>query len=272
MRHHLQSFPFDQSSPFDQAGMNTFMEQFGTVAATLVVPANRSHPFYPVDLRVPGYIATSTPTAVLLTIFFGGLLMLITTTRYFLRGLKPQLSNGDTWTATWFVICGFIHSLLEGYFSWHSLQMGGRTDLFGQLWKEYSLSDSRYMTQDSFVVCMETVTAVLWGPLSFLCAYMIVTDHTARHSVQLTVSFGQLYGLVLYFATCTFEELVHGVVLSHPAPIYFWAYYITCNAFWLFIPGWLIYQSLSEVQAAFAYKAQFNAVARQQMRKEAATL
>lgn len=33
-------------------------------------------------------------------------------------------------------------------------------DLFGQMWKEYSWSDSRYLTSDAFVLCMETVTAV----------------------------------------------------------------------------------------------------------------
>lgn len=33
-------------------------------------------------------------------------------------------------------------------------------DLFGQLWKEYAMSDSRYLTSDPFVLCMETVTAV----------------------------------------------------------------------------------------------------------------
>lgn len=38
--------------------------------------------------------------------------------------------------------------------------MGGMQDLFGQLWKEYSLSDSRYLTSDPFVLCMETITAV----------------------------------------------------------------------------------------------------------------
>lgn len=32
--------------------------------------------------------------------------------------------------------------------------------MFGQLWKEYALSDSRYLTQDPFVLCMESITAV----------------------------------------------------------------------------------------------------------------
>lgn len=32
--------------------------------------------------------------------------------------------------------------------------------LFAQLWKEYTLSDSRYLTLDVFTVCVETITAV----------------------------------------------------------------------------------------------------------------
>jgi cholestenol delta-isomerase len=33
-------------------------------------------------------------------------------------------------------------------------------DFFGQLWKEYALSDSRYMTSDPLVLCMESWTVV----------------------------------------------------------------------------------------------------------------
>lgn len=47
-----------------------------------------------------------------------------------------------------------------GYFSLNHFQMGPAQDLFGQLWKEYALSDSRYLTSDPFTLCMETVTAV----------------------------------------------------------------------------------------------------------------
>lgn len=55
---------------------------------------------------------------------------------------------------------GCIHLFFEGYFAYNFRRMGGMQDLFGQLWKEYSLSDSRYLTQDAFVLCMETITAV----------------------------------------------------------------------------------------------------------------
>lgn len=125
-------------------------------------------------------------------------------------------------------------------------------DLFGQLWKEYSLSDSRYMTQDAFVVCMETITAVFWGPLSFACVYCIIADSPMRHPLQLMISLGQLYGDVLYYATCTFQELVYNVVYCRPEQMYFWAYYFFCNAFWIVIPLMLIVQSVRETSNAFA--------------------
>ncbi len=38
-------------------------------------------------------------------------------------------------------------------------------------------SDRRYLTRDSFVVCMETITAFFWGPLSF-------SDQLAYHQGQ----------------------------------------------------------------------------------------
>ena len=50
--------------------------------------------------------------------------------------------------------------------------MGSRQDIIGQLWKEYALSDSRYMTADTLVLCMETITVVSsrFVPASFGCA------------------------------------------------------------------------------------------------------
>jgi cholestenol Delta-isomerase len=130
--------------------------------------------------------------------------------------------------------------------------MAGRTDIFGQLWKEYSLSDSRYLTQDPFVVCMETVTAFLWGPLSFICAWCIVKDHPLRHPLQIIISLGQLYGDILYYATCSFNEIIYQIVYCRPESIYFWAYYFLCNFFWIVIPGGLILSSIGHISHAFS--------------------
>ena len=130
--------------------------------------------------------------------------------------------------------------------------MGGDAGLMGQMWKEYSLSDSRYLTSDTFVVCMEAITAVLWGPLSLLCAYFIATDHPARYPFQAIVSLGQLYGDVLYYATCAFEEAFRHAVYSRPDPAYFWGYYVFLNSFWIVIPLVLLFQSVRETTRAFS--------------------
>lgn len=141
--------------------------------------------------------------------------------------------------------------MLQGYFAINHLTLASHSTLLGEMWKEYSLSDSRYLTSDSFVVCMESITALFWGPLSMLCAHFIVTNHPARHQLQTIVSLGQLYGVVLYYATCYFDEVVRDTSYSVPDPVYFWGYYVVMNSFWAVVPAVLIYQSTRASIRAF---------------------
>lgn len=121
------------------------------------------------------------------------------------------------------------------------------------MWKEYALSDSRYLTSDTFTVCMEAVTAVLWGPLSLLAAYLIAANHPARHPLQALISSGQLYGDVLYFSTSFFDKAFRQTAYSRPEPFYFYGYFIFLNAIWLVIPGILLAQSTRATTKAFAF-------------------
>lgn len=103
-------------------------------------------------------------------------------------------------------------------------RMGSRMDLFGQLWKEYALSDSRYMHSDPFVLCMETWTAVgilKSPPLHLLTASdnlgaIIILDSCAYHqglSLQTrkqAISFSS--GLPLVLGTNSF--------IGHPSPCF----------------------------------------------------
>ncbi|KAL8966003.1 MAG: hypothetical protein Q9183_003574 [Haloplaca sp. 2 TL-2023] len=99
-------------------------------------------------------------------------------------------------------------------------------DFFGQLWKEYSWSDSRYLTSDPFVLCMETVTAAL-------------------------VSIGQIYGDILYYATSMFDHYYKGITYCRPEAYYFWGYYGFMNFIWIVIPGYLLYESFKATAQAF---------------------
>lgn len=130
--------------------------------------------------------------------------------------------------------------------------MPGMQDVFGQLWKEYSLSDSRYLTQDSFLVPMESVTAFLWGPLSYFIAYGVVTSHPLRHPLTIIVAGGQIYGDILYFATSHFEMLVDKREFCRPENFYYFMYYVFFNAIWIVIPGYLLVSSVRATSAAFA--------------------
>lgn len=133
--------------------------------------------------------------------------------------------------------------------------------LFAQLWKEYALSDSRYLTSDVFTVCVETITTVrftfsspfthlfqcqwliqmynfqfVWGPLSLLTVLYIRTNHPSRHVFQIIVCVAHLYGVALYYATNWAEQRFHGVSYSRPEFLYFWVYYVGFNAPWAIVP------------------------------------
>jgi hypothetical protein len=123
------------------------------------------HPYYPVEAQIAGFIANKWNTLELVSMFAAGCAVIFGITFGLVKRIRPTLSNGDLATIMWFVLCGCIHSFFEGYFAYNFRTMGSMQDLFGQLWKEYSLSDSRYLTQDAFVLCMETVTAVSSTPL-----------------------------------------------------------------------------------------------------------
>jgi cholestenol delta-isomerase len=115
--------------------------------------------------------------------------------------------------------------------------MAGHQHLFGQLWKEYALSDSRYLTSDAFTVCMEAITAIFWGPLCYIVAVCIAKSHPLRYPLQLIVSLGHIYGDVLYYATAMFDHYYRNVQYCRPEPYYFWFYYFFMNFIWIVIPG-----------------------------------
>ncbi|KAF6032414.1 EBP [Bugula neritina] len=122
-------------------------------------------------------------------------------------------------------------------------------DFLSQLWKEYALGDSRYMTKDSFTVCMESITAFVEGPLCFFTVWCFVKQYSCRYLCQLCVSLGQFYGCVLYFLTAWMEDFKHGPMYH---PLYFWFYFVFMNVIWIVIPLLLIidsWRSLSDVQS-----------------------
>ncbi|KAK6850509.1 3-beta-hydroxysteroid-Delta(8)-Delta(7)-isomerase [Apiospora arundinis] len=215
------------------------------------------HPFYPLGIALPGYIANEMSTIQILCIFAATCGSVMLPTLLAINRKRPDLPKRELSTAMWFVLCGCIHLILEGYFAFNAVATSRH--VLAQMWKEYSLSDSRYLTRDAFVVTMETVTAVCWGPLSFVCAWCIVADHPARHVLQAVISLGQIYGDVLYYGTCTLEYVVRALEFSRPEPYYFYGYYVFLNAIWIVIPSMLLWSSCKKTARAFARVQQLEA-------------
>ncbi|KAF9436035.1 hypothetical protein BGZ76_004971 [Entomortierella beljakovae] len=206
-----------------------------------------SHPYYPINLVLDHYVPNTYTMMDTLTVLFGsfgaitvGALAIGYTRRHStIRGIGNQL------TFLWFVMCGFIHLFLEGYFGIYHKTLAGDQSPFGQVWKEYSLSDSRYLSSDSFVLIMERITAFAWGPLAFYTAYAMYNRTPSRYICQIVLSLGQLYGCTLYYLTTMVEGSPH----CDPHPYYYYFYFGFFNLFWMVVPSILIFTSSKNLYA-----------------------
>lgn len=118
------------------------------------------HPYYPIKVPIAYLVANEWSVPTLLAAFAGVCGTVLLLAMMVVQKIGPRLPVYEKATIMWFVLSGSIHFFFEGYFAVNHKAMGPKQDLFGQLWKEYALSDSRYLTSDPFVLCMETITAV----------------------------------------------------------------------------------------------------------------
>ncbi|KAL4941769.1 hypothetical protein BDV06DRAFT_175995 [Aspergillus oleicola] len=210
----------------------------------------RLHPYYPLDVRIINYAPNDKSVLGLLSAASVGSIVLLGTTLMLSIWARPNLNKADRIAILWFVLSGTLHCFFEGYFMLNHDRMASAQDFFGQLWKEYALSDSRYMAADTLVLCMETITVLLWGPLCFAVAYLILTSHSLRHPLQIIICMAHLYGDVLYYATSLYDDYVHERPYCRPEPFYFWVYYFLMNFIWIVIPSIYLYQSIKTISHA----------------------
>lgn len=78
------------------------------------------HPYYPLGVVIPGYVAPSLSTVEILTKFTLTCLSILLPTGLFVYSRKRPLSRQDAVATLWFVLCGFIHLGLEGMYMFSS--------------------------------------------------------------------------------------------------------------------------------------------------------
>ncbi|KUI60758.1 3-beta-hydroxysteroid-Delta(8),Delta(7)-isomerase [Cytospora mali] len=206
------------------------------------------HPYYPQYAEIPDYVPNTSSVIELMMRFGCFLTITIVTALWIATRFNANLRLFDKLVFGWFVLCGTLHCFFEGYFVYNQAGLAGSQDLFSQLWKEYALSDSRYLTEDPFMLCVEAITVMIWGPLCFTTAVSIARNGSLRHPLQIIVSVAHLYGVALYYSTCYINERYRGLVYSRPEPLYYWVYYFGFNAPWVVVPAVLLKNSVRFIQ------------------------
>lgn len=122
-----------------------------------------AHPYYPPTLDLPSYTPTTVSLAALAPLL-GGLGLVLGLAWWLLAALNPALTARARATACWFLFCGLLHIHFEGYFVRHHRSLASRTDLVGAVWKEYALSDSRFLLagagEGQFVFAIKALSVV----------------------------------------------------------------------------------------------------------------
>ncbi|KAI9193727.1 EBP domain-containing protein [Polychytrium aggregatum] len=215
-----------------------------------------SHPYYPQSLIISHYAAYPYDLTQLLTVFFGVVAIVLVASIVIISIARPTSNLGYRLAFVWFVGTASVHLFVEGYVAYFHKDIAGMDTFMANIWKEYALSDSRYLVSDPFVIIMETITAFAWGPLCYVIAFLYLIRSPLRHPLLILVGTGQVYGDVLYYWTTFFEG--KGSALScHPHPYYFWFYFVFLNSIWIVVPSILIANSfrvivsgLSQIDAA----------------------
>lgn len=193
------------------------------------------HPYYPKDLSLPHYSPNTLSSKFILTSFFGVVAALILgayliSCRKF-SGPAPGAFKTRL-TFCWFFCCFIIHCFLEGYYVVFQRRLAADNFYLAQVWKEYSLSDSRYLSGDFAVWVIEFFTCFIWGPLSLWAMYGIWNSKSYVPILQFFISFGQCYGVVAYYFTAYLSAFAE----CRNEPLYFYVYFGLCNLPWFVIP------------------------------------
>eukprot|EP00879_Flechtneria_rotunda_P028447 GHRR01030558.1.p1 GENE.GHRR01030558.1~~GHRR01030558.1.p1 ORF type:complete len:199 (+),score=32.94 GHRR01030558.1:832-1428(+) len=171
----------------------------------IAAEATMSHPYFPMNLDLPGVQPLVLPFEQVLAVFFTACGVVLAA-GWYLSGRAKFLGTGERSMVCWFLCSGLIHLIVESTVVLNSrFYQDTSGNILNEIWKEYSKADSRYATRDDFIISMEAVTAFIEGPACLAVVYAMLQAWPWRHAAILMVSLGQLYGDVLYFLTC-----IHG--------------------------------------------------------------
>ena len=134
------------------------------------------HPYYPKNIVILNFLPNTKPALELVSTIGIAFSLVIGVCYIVLIRYGTHLSQSERWTATWFVFCGLLHLIFEGVSVWSKVlervliyaasfvfnfkDLASGQGIFPQLWKEYALCDSRYLTREPGVLVLEALSVV----------------------------------------------------------------------------------------------------------------
>ncbi|KXJ97503.1 Emopamil binding protein-domain-containing protein [Microdochium bolleyi] len=210
-------------------------------------PLLPQHPYFPESITIPGYVENETSLPMLLASFAGMLGSAILAGNVLALKVNPRLTASSLAVVSWFVTCGCLHLFFEGFFVANHASLASSQHLFAQLWKEYALSDSRYLISDHFMLSVEAVTVLVLGPLCFAGALATALGSSHRHVLRIIVCTAHLFSVSLYYSTSLTGTYLSGQSDSRPEFLYFWVYYVGFNLPWVVVPFSLLVNSVKSI-------------------------
>ncbi|KAI6129936.1 Emopamil-binding protein [Pisolithus thermaeus] len=164
---------------------------------------------------------------------------------------RALLPRNATWqnrvTFMWLTFDGTMHLIFEGsflYLSTFGRSVNTSTGVFAEMWKEYTLADTRWGVADPTVVSLEILTVLVGVPLCWYILTLLVKNDPARHYWILVLSVVELYGGWMTFCP---EWLIGSPSLNTSNVLFLWVYLAFMNGIWVVIPLWLMVDSYNHI-------------------------
>lgn len=73
-----------------------------------------SHPYYPLDVKLPHYVPNDKSHITLIAILLAWGIVIVVAANYVISFTWPTASKRERFTSVWFVLCGILHITFEG--------------------------------------------------------------------------------------------------------------------------------------------------------------
>lgn len=153
----------------------------------------------------------------------------------------------STFAVIWLVVSGLICIIDATFVLLRPATLpGGSLDVYPyKFWAVYIEHDKRYAALEDAFVSLQSVLNLVELALQFVIVFLNARGrHAAAHKLCILVSVATLYKTVIYFGMEIFDGFPF---TKHNSQFDLVTMVIIPSSFWIIIPAWVAYESLSKL-------------------------